>query len=85
MDADYADNIALLANTPTQAKFLLHSLEQAAGGIGLHMNANMCFNQGDISTLNDSSLKLVYKFKSWKPHPTKQQVYGHLPPISKTI
>ena len=23
--------------------------------------------------------------KSWKQHPTKQQVYGHLPPITKTI
>ena len=23
--------------------------------------------------------------KSWKQHPTKQQIYGHLPPISKTI
>ena len=23
--------------------------------------------------------------KSWKLHPTKQQLYGHLPPISKTI
>ena len=23
--------------------------------------------------------------KSWKKHPTKQQMYGHLPPISKTI
>ena len=22
--------------------------------------------------------------KSWKQHPTKQQLYGHLPPISKT-
>ena len=26
-DADYADDIALLANTPTQAEFLLHSQE----------------------------------------------------------
>ena len=26
-DADYADNIAILANTPNQAKILLHSLE----------------------------------------------------------
>ena len=26
-DADYADDIVLLANTPTQAKTLLHSLE----------------------------------------------------------
>ena len=23
--------------------------------------------------------------KFWKQHPTKQQLYGHLPPISKTI
>ena len=40
MDADYADDIALLANTPAQAKSLLHSLEWAAGGIGLHVNAD---------------------------------------------
>ena len=39
-DADYADDIALLANTPNQAETLLHSLERAAAGIGLHVNAN---------------------------------------------
>ena len=66
-DADYADDIALLANTPAQADALLHSQERAAAGIGLHVNAQkteyMCFNQrGDISTLNGSSLKLVNKF-----------------------
>ena len=27
MDADYTDDIVLLANTPTQAKTLLHGLE----------------------------------------------------------
>ena len=37
-DADYADDIALLANTSALAKTLLHSLERAAGGIGLHVN-----------------------------------------------
>ena len=67
MDVDYTDGIALLANTPAQAKSLPHSLEQAAAGIGLHVNTHTmeytCFNQrGDISTLNDSSLKLVDKF-----------------------
>ena len=66
-DADYTDDIALLANTPNQAETLLHSLERAAAGIGLHVNAHkteyMCYNQtGDISTLNGSSLKLVDKF-----------------------
>ncbi len=65
-DADYADDIALLANAPAQAITLPHSLERAAEGIGFHVNAQkteyMCFNQtGDI-TLNGSSLKLVDKF-----------------------
>ena len=67
MDADYADDIALLANIPTQSESLLHSLEGAAGGIGFHVNADkteyMCFNQrGNISTQNGSSLELVDKY-----------------------
>ena len=31
-DADNADDIAILANTPNQAETLLHSLERAAAG-----------------------------------------------------
>ena len=172
-DADYADDIALLANMPNQAETLLHSLERAAAGICLHVNAHktayMCYNQtGDITTLDGGSLKLVDKFtylgrsvsstekdidtrltkawtaidrlsiiwnsdltdkmkrrffqavvvlillygcttwtltkrlkkkldgnytrmlrailnKSWRQHPTRHQLYGHLPPITKTI
>ena len=172
-DANYANDIAILANTFNQAETLLHSLEWAAAGIGLHFNAHkteyMCFNQaGDIFTLDGTSLKLVDKFtylgssvsstekdintwltkawtainklsiiwksdltdkmkcsffqaavmsillygcttwtitkrlekkidgnytrmlrailnKSWQQHPTKHQLYGHLPPITKTI
>ena len=155
-DADYADDLAILANTPNQAETLLHSLERAAAGIGLHVNANkteyMCYNQtGNIATLDGASLKLVDKFtylgssisstekdidtrltkawtaidrlsiiwksdvtdkmkrsffqaavvsillygcttwiracvtKSWRQHPTRLQLYGHLPPITKTI
>ena len=172
-DTNYTDDIALLANAPTQAKTLPHSLEWAAAGIGLHVNVHkteyMWFNQiGNISTLNSSSLKLVDKFtylessvsstetdidmrlakawtainrlsviwksdltdkmkcsffqaavmsmllygcttwmltkhmekkldsnytrmlqailnKSWRQHPTKQQLYGHLPLITNTI
>ena len=66
-DADYADDIAILANTPNQAETLLHSLERAAAGVGLHVNAckteYMCYNQtGDISTLDRTPLKLVDKF-----------------------
>ena len=172
-DADYADDIAILANTPNQAETLLYSLERAAAGIGLYVNAHkteyMCYNQtGDISTLDGTPLKLVDKFtylgssvastekdiktrltkartainrlsiiwksdltdkmkrsffqaavalillygcttwtltkrlekkldgnytrmlrailnKSWRQHPTRHQLYGHLPSITKTI
>ena len=66
-DTDYANDIVLLANTPAQVETLLHSLEQEAADIGLHVNTHkmeyMCFNQrSDIFTLNSSSLKLVDKF-----------------------
>ena len=66
-NADYADDIVILVNTPNQAETLLYSLEWATAGIGLHVNAHkteyMCYNQtGDISTLDRTSLKLVDKF-----------------------
>ena len=66
-DADYADDITILANAPAQAEILLHSTERAVAGIALHVNAHkteyMCFNQtGNISTLGGSSLKLGDKF-----------------------
>ena len=66
-DTDYADDIAILANTPDQAETLQHNVEWAVAGIGLHVNAHkteyMCFNQsGNISTLDRTSLKLVGKF-----------------------
>ena len=64
-DANYADDLALLANTLVLTKSLQHSLEQAVGGI---VNANktkfMSFKQeGAISTLSGKSLKLVDQFK----------------------
>ena len=62
-----ADVIVHLANTPIQAESLLHSLEEGAGGIGLHVNADkmeyMYFNpKVDITTLNGGSLKSMGKF-----------------------
>ena len=60
-DVEYADDIAILTNAPTQAETLLHSLERVEAGIGPHINAHktedICFYQiGFISTLNGSSL-----------------------------
>ena len=66
-NADYADDIAILANTPNQAETLLHCLERTAAGIGLYVNKHkteyIYYNQtGDISTLDGTSLKQVDKF-----------------------
>ena len=66
-DADYADDIVLLANTSAQAENLLYSLEREAAGISLHINADkdeyVCFYQKDnISVLKRGPLKLVDKF-----------------------
>ena len=54
---DYADDIALLPNTPAQAETLLQSQERTVDSIGLHVNTdkteNMCFNQrGDMGLWN---------------------------------
>ena len=63
MNPNYTDDIALIANIPAEAESPLHSLEQAAGGIGLHVNKDkteyMCFNQrGNISILKGGPPKL---------------------------
>ena len=56
-DADYANDIALLTNIPTQANSLPNNLERVAAGISLHVNADkteyICINQrSDISTIS---------------------------------
>ena len=38
-DVDYADDIALLVNAPTQAETLLHILERTATSIGPDVNS----------------------------------------------
>ena len=66
-DIGYADDIALLTNTSSQAESLMHCLEQAAGGVGLNVNTGKTeykfqWKKKHISTLNGSSLKLADKF-----------------------
>ena len=66
-NSDFVQDFVFFTNIPTQAESLLHSMEIAAGGIGLYMNANkielMCFKQeGAIFTLSAKPLKLVDQF-----------------------
>ena len=71
-DADYMDDIALLANTPTQVESLLHNLERAAAGLGRYVNADkteyICFNQRvDISIEKGGPLELVAMYTYFEP------------------
>ena len=66
-DADYADDLALMADTIADAQSLLHSLEIAAGDVGLYVNAGktefISYNQdGSINTLAGKDLKSVKSF-----------------------
>ena len=59
--------LVLLANTPAHAKYLLHSLEQAARFISLYMNSDkvefMSFKQdGAISTFSEKPVKFIDYF-----------------------
>ena len=66
IDAHYANDLVLFANTPAQAESYCTLQEQTGGGIGLHVNTNkteyMCFKWEAISTLSGWPLKLVDKF-----------------------
>ena len=50
MDVDYADDIALLASSPSQAKSLQHSLEQAADGISTQPKQNTCALNKEVTS-----------------------------------
>ena len=87
-----ADDLALLANISAQDESLLHnSLEQAAGCIGLQVNANktefMYFRwEGTISILSGKHLKLnkfIYLDSSISS--TESDVSIHLAKILTTI
>ena len=66
-DADYASDLALLANIIAQAESDFHTLEEAASDIVLNVNVNkteaMYFKQKDaITSLSGNLLKSMNQF-----------------------
>ena len=45
-DADYADDLALFADSVTEAQSLLHKIEEAAREIGLNVNSDKTWING---------------------------------------
>ena len=69
-NADYADDLAVLADVLKDATFLLHSIERTAKEIGFYLNADktefICFNQDAserMKSLDGEKLKQVEDFK----------------------
>ena len=83
-DTNYMDDLALLANTHAQTKFLLHCLEQASGRIDLHVNTNktefMGFKRRSHLLSKIRPLRLVYMFTYFSSHisSTESDVNIHL-------
>ena len=70
LDADYADDSAVLAYVLKDATFLLHSIERTAKEIRLYLDADktelLCFNQDaseGMKSLNGEKIKQVEDFK----------------------
>ena len=70
IDADYADDLAVLADYLKDATSLLHSIETIAREIGLYVNADktefICLNQvasENMKSLNGEKVKQVDDFK----------------------
>ena len=55
IDADYADDLAILSNYLSEATILLHQLEKAASEVGLNINTSktkfLCYHQYHSSTI----------------------------------
>ena len=69
-DADYADDLAVLADILKDATFLLHSIERTAKEIGFYLNADktefICFNQDAserMKSIDGEKIKQVEDFK----------------------
>ena len=69
-DADYADDLAVLADTLKDATTLLHNIEKVAKQIGLYLNADktefICENEEasvGMKSLADKNIKQVLDFK----------------------
>ena len=66
-DVDYADDLAVTADTISNATTLLHQLEDAAKDVGLYVNSSktehISFNQqGTIQTTSGETIKSVESF-----------------------
>ena len=70
MDADFTDDIAILANTPVQAESLLHRLEREAAGIDLHVNADKTEHICALIKEAISPHKMIVLWNSWTNSPT---------------
>ena len=72
-NANYADDLAVLADVLKDATFLLHSIERTAKEIGLYLNADktefICFNQDASEGMKSFNGEKIKQVKATSPLP----------------
>ena len=72
-NANYADDLAVLADILKDATFLLHSIERTAKEIGLYLNADktefICFNQDASEGMKSFNGEKIKQVKATSPLP----------------
>ena len=68
---------------PTNLQF--NTLDWACVYLGLYVSQMISSYLFSRTPLSDLILQSRILNKSWQQHPTRHQLYGHLPPITKTI
>ena len=78
MIVNYINSLALKTLTLQLSMKYLKIYSNGSGGIRTHISA-------ETGALNQRLRPLGHASTSWRQHPTRHQLYGHLLPITKTI
>ena len=81
------DSLSVLWKSDLTDKMKLSFFQAVVVSILLYGCTTWMLNKGMKKKLDGNYTRLLRAIlnKSWRHHPTKQQLYGHLPPITKTI
>ena len=80
----YADDIPLLNNSTNEIK-TIQEIFQNNFSLNFTQEININNKIPFLGVLTDTNNNDRILNKSWQQHPTRHQLYGHLPPITKTI
>ena len=81
------DRLSIIWKSDLSDKIKRNFIQAAVASILLYGCTTWTLNKRTKKKLDRNCSRMLRAIlnKSWRQHPIKQQLYGHLPPISKTI